>query len=75
MESSKSYTAVLLATCRMDIAFVNFASTNAIKDTLLFFLRMTWKATAIVVSKAHEAKDLVTCSKVNSKFDLFLHCI
>jgi hypothetical protein len=66
LESSKSYTTVSLARWRMDIAFVRFASRIVIKDTLFCFLKMTWKAIAIVVSKAHKAKDLATCSKVES---------
>ena len=48
----------------MDIAFVRFASRIVIKDTQFCFLNMTWKAIAIVVSKAHKEKDLATCSKV-----------
>ena len=55
MESSKSYTAVLLAICKMDIAFVKYASKIAIKDTMLYFLKRILKDTVTVVSKAHEA--------------------
>ena len=55
LESSKSYTTVLLAICRMDIAFAKFASTIAMKDTLLYFLKRMRKAFVIVVSKAHVA--------------------
>ena len=68
LESSKSYTTVSLARWRMDIAFVRFASRIVIKDTLFYFLKMTWKAIVIVVSKAHKAKGLATCSKVDSVF-------
>ena len=50
----------------MDIAFVKYASKIAIKDTRLYFLKRMQKATATVVSKAHKAKDLATCSKVDS---------
>ena len=66
LESSKSYTAVLHAKCKMDIAFVKFASIIVIKDTLLYFLKMTWKVFVIVVNKAHKAIDLAKCSKVDS---------
>ena len=68
LESSKNYTTVLLAIWRMDIAFVKYASRNVMKDTKLCFLEMTWKVFVIVVSKAHKAKDLATCSKVDSVF-------
>ena len=55
LESSKSYTTVLLAICRMDIAFAKFVSTIVMKDTMLYFLKRILKDTVTVVSKAHEA--------------------
>ena len=66
LESSKNYTTVLPAIWRMDIASVKYASRIVIKDTMLYFLKMTWKVFVIVVSKAQKAKDLATCSKVDS---------
>ena len=74
LESSKSCTTVLLVICRMDIAFARFASTIVIKDTLLYFLKMTPKAFVIVASKAHEAQDLATCSKVHILFSFIQSC-
>ena len=53
LESSKSYTTVLLVICRMDIAFAKFASTIVMKDTRLHFLKRMRKAFVIVVSKDH----------------------